>query len=687
MRRFLVLLLLGSVLAPVYTIAQDSGGSRVPSLDTSENYPTTTLDEIVVSGNLRQASRLESPVPVESYPSGFFKRTCSNNLFDAVGLINGVQPQISCNVCNTGGLQINGLDGPYTMALIDGMPVISALATVYGLFGIPNSMVKRIEVIKGPSSTLYGSEAVAGIINIITRTPQQKNEWSFGQTITSYNERNTDLGYSFRKGRLMGLTSVNLFRYKDAVDRNGDAFMDIPLINRTSVFSKFMIDRKSGQPFSIALRYITEERSGGEARWSRKWRGSDSIYGESIDTRRLELFGHYGWKIGSEKILLEYAYNHHHQDSWYGNTFYLATQRTAFAQLRWGKTLGRHHLIAGLPVRFQHYDDNSVATQDHHSGVNLPAKNTMAGAFVQDEWKLSRSFTTLLGLRFEHHNLQGPVWSPRLSFKWDAATKHTLRLTAGNGFRMVNLFTEDHAAISGARQVVIAEALRPERSWNINLHHATQQKLTDSSVLTFETGIFYTHFTNRIIPDYDSDPEKIIYSNLKGVVISRGMNTNLSLTLPQGWFAQAGMTLLDVYTRESNGEKKRLPYVPAFSANYGISYQWYAKRLLFDFTGRTLSPMRMPIFLNDYRPAMSPWYSIINMQVTKKMGSRVELIAGVQNLFNFLPRDPIMRPFDPFDKTVDDPVGNPHGYTFDPSYSYAPMIGRRFNIGINIRLN
>ncbi|MBM3440952.1 MAG: TonB-dependent receptor, partial [Bacteroidetes bacterium] len=102
--------------------------------------------------------------------------------------------------------------------------------------------------------------------------------------------------------------------------------------------------------------------------------------------------------------------------------------------------------------------------------------------------------------------------------------------------------------------------------------------------------------------------------------------------------------------------------------------------------GRTLSPMRMPVFPNDYRPEMSPWYSILNLQLTKKVGDWLQLVAGVQNLLNFMPRDAIMRPFDPFDRTASDPLTNPNGFTFDPSYNYAPLMGRRFQGGITVTL-
>ncbi|HSK12560.1 MAG TPA: TonB-dependent receptor plug domain-containing protein, partial [Phnomibacter sp.] len=129
------------------------------------------LNDVVVSASLRPMQRMASVIPVESYQSRYFKRNPTPSVFDAIGMINGVRNQVTCNVCNTGEIRINGLDGPYTMVLIDGMPIVSSLSTVYGLSGIPNSMVKRIEVVKGPASTLYGSEAVAGLINIITVDP------------------------------------------------------------------------------------------------------------------------------------------------------------------------------------------------------------------------------------------------------------------------------------------------------------------------------------------------------------------------------------------------------------------------------------------------------------------------------------------------------------------------------------
>ena len=103
-------------------------------------------------------------------------------------------------------------------------------------------------------------------------------------------------------------------------------------------------------------------------------------------------------------------------------------------------------------------------------------------------------------------------------------------------------------------------------------------------------------------------------------------------------------------------------------------------------SGRTQGPMRLPVLPNDYRPEYSPLYSLLNLQFTKKIKQQWELMIGIQNIFNFLPRDPIMRPFDPFDRMVNDPVSNPNGFTFDPSYNYAPMMGRRGVVGVRLNI-
>ena len=191
-------------------LPEDSQTPKHISLETSE----VLMDDLVISGTMKQVQRSQSPVPVEVYTTSFFKKNPTSNMFEALQNLNGVRPQINCSVCNTGDIQINGLDGPYTMILIDGVPIVSSLATVYGLSGIPSSLIDRMEVVKGPASSLYGSEAIGGLINIITKTPETADQLSVDVMTTSWLESNIDLGTKVQLGDLGSvLLGANYFNY------------------------------------------------------------------------------------------------------------------------------------------------------------------------------------------------------------------------------------------------------------------------------------------------------------------------------------------------------------------------------------------------------------------------------------------------------------------------------------------
>ena len=146
---------------------------------------------------MRAVKKLESPVAVEVYTPQFFKKNPTPSIFESLQNVNGVRPQLNCSVCNTGDIHINGLEGPYTMITIDGMPIVSSLASVYGLFGIPQQLIDRIEIVKGPASGLYGSEAIGGLINIITKSPDKAPLLSINFMSTHWQEHDLDIGTKF----------------------------------------------------------------------------------------------------------------------------------------------------------------------------------------------------------------------------------------------------------------------------------------------------------------------------------------------------------------------------------------------------------------------------------------------------------------------------------------------------------
>jgi outer membrane receptor for ferrienterochelin and colicins len=648
------------------------------------------LDEVVVTGTMREMKRLESPIPVEVFTPRFFRQNPTPSLFEAVGLINGIQPQLNCNICNTGDIHINGMEGPYTMVLIDGMPIVSALASVYGLNGIPNSLVERLEVVKGPASSLYGSEAMGGIINVITKDPINAPILSADIFGTSWGEYNADASMKFRKGKTTGMLGINYFNYSNPIDKNRDGFTDMTLQDRTSIFSKWSFRRKEQRAAAFAARYVYEDRWGGQMNWNKRWRGSDSIYGESIYTNRVELTGMYQLPL-REKIFTQFSWNWHNQDSWYGITPYMATQQVAFAQAYWDRQLGKaHSLLLGGALRYTWYDDNTpgTASADTLRPANRPMQTPLPGVFIQDEWTFHKKHKLLAGYRYDYDRHHGSIHSPRLAYKWSPDPNHTLRASFGTGYRVVNLFTEDHAALSGAREVVIMERLNPERSWNSNLNYVWQIP-TEACLLDIDITGFYSYFNNKIVGDFDTDPRKIIYDNLKGHAVSRGASLNLTAAFRIPLRLMAGATYMDVYLMEDGGtgalERVQQLHAPRWSGNFLISYT-LPERITIDFTGKWNGPMRLPVLPGDYRPEYAPWHCIANLQLARRFGKGLEVYGGVKNLFNFVPKDPIMRPFDPFNKTADDPVSNPHGYTFDPSYNYASLQGARMFLGLRYQL-
>ncbi len=645
------------------------------------------LDEVVISGTLSEVKLMESVAPIEVFTPVYFRKNPTPALFESLQIVNGVRPQLNCSVCNTGDVHINGMEGPYTMVTIDGMPIVGGLASVYGLNGIPNSMIEQMEVVKGPASTLYGSEAVGGLINVITKTPEKSPNFSFDVFTTSWLEVNTDVSAKVDLKKSSTVLGINYFNYSNPIDNNGDNFTDVTLQDRISIFNKWSFKRKENRDASIGLRYIYEDRWGGEMQWKTKFRGGDSIYGESIYTSRYEIIGKYQLPV-KEKIYASFSLSDHNQNSAYGNMPYQAKQNIAFAQFYWDKRVKDVHLLKiGTALRFNYYDDNTLATQKVETTkiINAPEKTFLPGLFVQDDYSINEKHKLLLGIRLDNDTRHGVITTPRVSYKWSPTDLNHFRVSFGTGYRVVNLFTEEHAAFSGARTVDIKHKLNPETSYNGNLNY---QKFinTNFGFANLDASVFYTYFCNKITPDYLTDETKITYDNLDGYAVSQGFSFNTTLDFKTPLKIILGATFLDVYqmNKNENGNLERNVQLltEKVSGTYTVSYKFYKPNIKIDYSGNLYGPMKLPLLPNDFRPEYSNWYSIQNIQVTKTFEKGWEIYVGIKNLLNFTPpKYSIMRPNDPFDKNVNSP-DNPNGYSFDPTYMYAPNQGIRGFIGV-----
>ncbi len=620
------------------------------------------LEALTVTGTRKGASVAESPVKVAIVPASVLQRNATNNLAETVQYVNGLYTQVDCGVCYTNNIRINGMEGPYTAILIDGMPLMSSLASVYGLNGINPALIEQLEIVKGPSSTLYGSEAMAGVVNVITKDPRFTPRWALDVHATSDAEANVDFAVSSEPGDLSGLVSGNIAYNQRFVDDNGDGFSDFPLVRRGILFAKGDLSEDGRRRGTLTARYQFEDRFGGVEGWTRAHRGSDSLYGESVHTNRLELIGSWlpAW---SDRLRMEGSYTWHHQDSYYGDVHYLAEQHVAFANLLWGERRGAHDLLLGATARYQSYDDDTPATSESD-------RRLIPGLLAQDEIEWSSRLSTLGGLRADHHEEHGPIFSPRLALKWEPWERTAVRLNAGTGFRVVSLFTEDHAALTGAREVVIASELEPERSRSVTLN-LNQVVEFGPSPMMIDLDLFHTRFSNKIVPDYDQDPNLIVYDNLAGHAVSRGValafNQNVDF---DRLLYTVGVTLQDVYTVE-NGAKEDEFFAPRLRAVASATYDVRALPLSIDYTASLTGPMRMPAFDEPFaRPERSPTYSVHNLQATWRLGGGSDLYVSVKNLFDYAQPTPLIDPERPF------------GDAFDTTYVYGPLRGRYLMVGI-----
>lgn len=674
--------------------------NEVVKKDVTLNQTDLSLNAVVISGTMKEVSKLESSVPIEVYTAKFFKANPTPSLFEALQNINGVHPQVNCSVCNTGDIHINGLEGPYTMILIDGMPIVSGLSTVYGLSGIPQSLIERVEIVKGPASTLYGSEAVGGLINVITKNPSHVPLLSADVFGTDWKEINADVAAKFNVGKkVQSLLGITYFNYQNPIDNNNDDFTDLTLQNRISVFNKWNFVRKDSRVFSMAGRYVYEDRWGGEMDWTKKNRGGDEVYAESIFTKRWELFGIYQLPV-KEPILFQFSTNGHSHNSYYGDVPYMADQNITFGQLTWNKQINNHDFLTGLSYRYTYYDDNTPATASFENlDKNKPSHAYLPGIFVQDEISLNDNNKLLLGMRYDYNSIHGSILTPRINYKWNSKNKHNiLRISLGNGYRVANVFTEDHAALTGAREVVFLNELKPETSWNGNFNFVKNIFAANSTFIGLDASAFYTHFNNKIIADHETDVNKIIYDNLDGYAVSKGISINMDIAFNNGLKLLLGATAMDVYSKEDE-EKTRQLFTEKFTGVWNIGYTLRKFGLTLDYTGNLYGSMRLPLISEaDPRKEYSPWWSIQNIQITKSINSNFEIYGGVKNLLNWTPNrgNPfiIARTNDPFDNEVLFngngqalvTPNNPHGLTFDPDYIYASNQGIRGFFGMRYTL-
>ncbi|MFN8278044.1 MAG: TonB-dependent receptor plug domain-containing protein [Chitinophagales bacterium] len=644
------------------------------------------MQDVVVTGSLKAMRKDEFAIPVEIFTQDYFRQNNVNTLHEAVQMISGIQPNIDGAVDGASDIEINGMEGHYTLILIDGNPISGGNSSFYGLSGIPVSIIERIEVIKGPASTLYGSDAMSGVINVITKNPERTPRFTVEEKLNTYLENNAELSFRVNEKKAAGLFSATAFNANNAWDKNRDGFMDVPKVNRIALFNKWSFRNKYQKPSAIYGRYIYENRLGGEVDFASRFAGGDFIYGEWIRTSRFEIFGNFQLPVKRDNVLIQLAYTDHRQKANYGLIPFNNQECNARVQISWdNKFSDKSDLLVGAVYKFKYYDDNLSGTTDAQ-GNNAPWINHQPALFIQDMIIFNNQHQILAGLRYEFNaQNKGNAIIPRFDYKWNSVNRnYFVRFSLGSGFRTPNFFMDDRYAFISGKKIIVPTDIKTELTYGSSLSFEARLK-SQGHKFNIEVRPFFTAILNAVETDFESVPDAILYSNEDGLGLNYGflVSGEAQFAFPLKLYASA--TFLQYKLRQQeNGETEweNALNSPVLNATYTVSYTFRKAGVSLDWNGVINSPMRLVTVPNDFRSNYSPWFCMMNLQLTKRFKFGLELFAGLNNLLNVRQQSPILRANDPFNNYLNDLNSNPLHYSFNASYIYAANQGIRGFFGL-----
>ena len=437
------------------------------------------IDNVVVTANKYETKQKEVATIVNVISPLIIQSTTSNSMADVLNFQTGLRVEETCSNCGVPQIRINGLEGQYTQILMDSRPIFSSLASVYGLEQLPAGMVDRIEVIRGGGSALFGANAIAGVVNIITKEPTRNffnvsNSSAFTQE-GSY-DINTNLNASVvSENQKAGIYVFGVQRNRQQYDRDHDGYSDIPTLNSTTVGLRSFFKTSDYSKLTAEYHHTTEYRRGGY--------GLDSLQPHesplceqlrhNIDAATMK------WDMytaDSKHFVSAYtSFQHIGRDSYFGtnynpNAYGKSTDLVSVtgAQYRFSYPCGimNADLSAGAE-----YSYNQLRDQILGYNRNTLQRVHLGGGYVQNEWK-NKAWSILIGGRLEQHSLlDKPIFSPRANVRYTPIDPIILRVSYASGYRAPQIYEEDlHVGAVGGEVSLISldENLRPEYSHSVS---------------------------------------------------------------------------------------------------------------------------------------------------------------------------------------------------------------------------
>lgn len=659
------------------------------------------LNQVVVSATRGLQKRTEAPVIVTVTNSEVLQKAQAISLSEGLSFQPGLRMENNCQNCGFTQVRMNGLDGAYSQILMDSRPIFSALNGVYGLDQIPTNMIERIEVVRGGGSSLYGSNAIAGTINIITKEPIE-NSFEINSHLGLIDGNVPDKALTLNGTILsddlnLGIQLFSMFRDRGAFDANDDNFTEITAMqNRTFGFKTFYRPfertkitadfhtinefRRGGennfnlQPFeALTTEQITSKMVGGGLTFENYSKNEKNKYAVYINTQQSKNDNFYGGRVDDEFGNIDYE----ESIRGYGNTEVLTWIGGAQYNRKQESFLGGS---ATLTTGAEYKKEKMV---DEKPGYNAFVNQTLdiLGIYAQQEWKVNEKLKVLGGLRADFHNAadEDVILNPRLNILYNFKENLQWRNSYAKGFRAPQVFSEDiHARIAAGEVALVelADGLQSETSHSF-LTSLDWSKVSPNSEtgLTFEA--FYTRLSDPFVLEQLTETiwEK---RNGKGADVY-GVNLEAKYAPGQKWQFQAGATIQKALYDEAVQWSENLINTnrnffrsPNFYGNLMATFspkKAFQNNLSLVYTGKMYA-QHFAGFIAEDRLVTTPDFYEINLKssytfvVKEKL--HLQLSGGVQNIFNQYQND--------FDM----------GVNRDASYIYGPSRPRTIFIGLKI---
>lgn len=678
------------------------------------------LNQVVISATRNRVNLKEAPVVVNVLSPKLFTATQSISVAESLHFQPGVRVETNCQNCGFTQVRLNGLDGSYTQILINSRAVFSALNSVYGLEQIPTSILDRIEVVRSGGSALYGSNAIAGTINIITKDPVL-NSWQVSSNLGFIDGETPDRSLTMNASVVSedltsGITVFGMKRDRDSYDANNDGFTEITELTNTSLGAKAFLKPNNNSKITLDLTALEEYRRGGDqlnlaphlTDITEELDHNTIIGGVTYDIQNDDL---------SNKFSLYTSAQHTDRKSFYGGLGGGRTQQDSTdAANSYGNTNDLAVLMGGQFTRnFKNSDDiltigteyNLSSTEDNIPGYNrfIDQDVNAIGAFLQYEWKPSKKFTALIGGRLDYVDVDGnyavqninrnseidqTVLSPRLTVRYKPSEDWQFRGGYARGFRAPQAFNEDlHvSSVGGEPQfVILSNNLETEYS-NAYTASINYSKNFNKLQTNFLLEGFYTDLQNPFttVSTGSSLPNGSILEEVRngsgayvsGFNIEVGISPSSRLSFQMGGTLQSSKYKEDqvLFEADDNNPNETDIIIDEFVRNpniYGYANTNISllEETSLDITGTYTGPMTVPHVISDsgfLELNESDSFYDINLKVTHHIdisdNFQMNVYGGVQNIFNEYQDD--------FDK----------GATRDSDYIYGPSQPRTFYFGI-----